>query len=60
MDCDSDSKPNEYIVLCRTCSHCIGLDSDPHSLFLYRTESEFESESVSKSVTSNVNKNAFQ
>ena len=34
---DSDSKPNGYIVLCRTCSHCTDLDSDPFFLFLYRT-----------------------
>ena len=26
---DSDSKPDGYIVLCRTCSHCTGSDSDP-------------------------------
>ena len=33
---DSDSKPDGYIVLCRTCSHCIDLDSDTCSLFLHR------------------------
>ena len=27
-DSDSDSKPDNYIVLCRTCSHCT--DSDPY------------------------------
>ena len=27
---DSDSKPDGYIVLCRTCSHCTDLDSDPY------------------------------
>ena len=36
-DSDSDSKPNGYIVLCRTCSGCIDSDSDRYSLFLYRT-----------------------
>ena len=36
FDSDSDSKP-DYIVLCRTCSHCIDVDWDPSSLFLYRT-----------------------
>ena len=30
-DSDSDSKPDDYIVLC---SHCTGSDSDPYSLFL--------------------------
>ena len=34
---DSDSKPNGYIILCRTCSHCTDFDSDPYLLFLYRT-----------------------
>ena len=36
-DSDSDSKPNGYIVLCKMCSHCTDLDSDPYSLFLFRT-----------------------
>ena len=36
-DPDSDSKPDGYIVLCRTCSHCTDSDMDPYSLFLYRT-----------------------
>ena len=35
-DSDLDSKPNGYIVLCRTCSHCTDSDSDPYSLFLHR------------------------
>ena len=37
MDSDSDSKPNGYIVLRRTCSHCTDSDSDPYYLFLCRT-----------------------
>ena len=37
MGSDSDSKPNGYIVLYRTCSHCTDLDPDPYSLFLYKT-----------------------
>ena len=37
MDSDSDSKHNGYIALCRTCSHCIDLESDPYYLFLCRT-----------------------
>ena len=36
-DSNWDSQPNANIVLCRTCSHCIDLDSHPYSLFLYRT-----------------------
>ena len=36
-DSDSNSKPVAYIVLCRICSHCTDLDSDPYSLFQYRT-----------------------
>ena len=36
-DSDSYSKPDGYIVLCRTCSHCTDVDSDPHSLYLCRT-----------------------
>ena len=36
-DSDSDSKSDGYIALCRTCSHCTDLDSDPYSLLLYRT-----------------------
>ena len=36
-DLDLESKPNAYIVLCRTCSHCTDLNSDTYSLFLYRT-----------------------
>ena len=34
-DSDSDSKPDGYIILYRDCSNC--MDSDPYSLFLYRT-----------------------
>ena len=34
-DSDSDFKPDDYIVLCRTCSHCTDSDSDPYSLFLH-------------------------
>ena len=37
MDSDSDSKPKGYIVLCRTYSHFTDSNSDPYSLFLYRT-----------------------
>ena len=38
---DSDSKPDDYIVLCRTCSHCIDSDLNPypdsdHHLLLYQ------------------------
>ena len=36
-DMDSDSKPNGYVVLSRTCSHCTDSDLDPYSLFLCRT-----------------------
>ena len=36
-DSNSDSKLDGYIVLCRTCSHCTDSDSDPYSLFVYRT-----------------------
>ena len=32
----SDSKPNGYFLLYRTCSQCTDSDSDPYSLFLYR------------------------
>ena len=35
MDSDSDSKPDDSLVLCRTCTYYT--DSDPYSLFLYRT-----------------------
>ena len=34
---DSDSKPDGYIVLCRTYPHCTDFDSNPYSLFLCRT-----------------------
>ena len=37
MDSGQDSKPDGYIVICRTCSHCTHSDSDPYSLFLHRT-----------------------
>ena len=37
MDSDSDSKPNGYIVLCKTCSHCTDSDLGPYSPFLCRT-----------------------
>ena len=37
MDSDSDSKPDSYIVLCRTCLHCTDSDSNPYCLFLHRT-----------------------
>ena len=50
MDLDSNSKPCGYIVLCRTCSHCTDLDSDPYSLFL-NPSPEF----LPKSVSGNVN-----
>ena len=30
----TDSKPNGYIVLCRTCSHCTDSDLDPYSLYI--------------------------
>ena len=30
-------RPDGYIVVCRTCSHCTDVDSDPYSLFLCRT-----------------------
>ena len=33
-DSDSDSKPKQYIVACRTCSHCADKDSDPYSLLV--------------------------
>ena len=36
-DSDSDSKPDGYIVLCRTCSQCTDSDLDPNSLFPCRT-----------------------
>ena len=36
-DWHSDPTLDGYIVLCRTCSHCTDSDSDPFSLFLYRT-----------------------
>ena len=53
---DLDSKPDVYIVLCRTCLHCTDSDSDPCSLSLYRgIGQELESESVSQSVSDNVN-----
>ena len=35
---DSDSKPDGYIKLRRTCSHCTDSGTDPYSLFLHRTE----------------------
>ena len=34
---DSDSKPDGYIVLCRTSLHCTDTDSDPYFLVQYRT-----------------------
>ena len=37
MDSDSDSIPDDSLVLCRTCTYYTDLDSDPYSLFLYRT-----------------------
>ena len=36
-DSDFDSKRNDYIVLCRTFSHCTDSNSDSYSLFLYRS-----------------------
>ena len=36
-DSDSNSKPDGYITLCRTCSHCRKSESDPYSLFLCGT-----------------------
>ena len=36
-DSDSDSEPDGYIALCRTCSHYTDLNSDPRSLFLCGT-----------------------
>ena len=50
-DSDSDSKPDGYIVLCRTFSHCT--DPDHYSYFCLGQESKFES--VSESVSGNVN-----
>ena len=32
-----DSKPDGYIVQCRTCSHCTDSESDPYFLFLCTT-----------------------
>ena len=29
-DSNLDSKPDDYIVLCRICSHCINSDLDPY------------------------------
>ena len=37
IDSDLDSELDGYIVLCRTCSRYTDSDSDPYSLFLYRT-----------------------
>ena len=45
-DSNSVFKPDGYIVLCRTWSHCTDSDSDPCSLFLHRQESESESGNV--------------
>ena len=51
-DSDSDSKPDGYIVLCRTFhTHYTNLDSDLYSYFCIKQESE----SVPESVSSNVN-----
>ena len=36
-DSGLDLKPDGYIVLCRTCSHCTDSDSDLFYLFLCRT-----------------------
>ena len=57
---DSDSKPDSYIVLCRTCSHFTDSESDPYSYFC--TGQEAVSESVPKSVFGNVmsHKNSVQ
>ena len=52
-DPESDSKPNRYIVLCRTCSHCTDLDSYPCPYFC--TGKESESESLPGSMDGNVN-----
>ena len=41
-DTDLDSKPDGYIVLCRTCSHCTDSDSNPTSYFCVGQESESE------------------
>ena len=37
MDFEPDSKPDGYIVLLHTCSHCTDLDFDAYPLFLHRT-----------------------
>ena len=50
---DSDSKPDGYIVLCRTCTHCTDLNLDPTPYFCIEQESE--SESVPESISGNVN-----
>ena len=50
---DSDSKLDGYIVLCRTCSHCT--DSDADNTPYFYVGQEFESESIPRSVSGNVN-----
>ena len=52
-DSDLDSKPDGYIVLCRTCSHCTDSDSDLYFYFCIGQESR--SKSVFDSVSDNVN-----
>ena len=61
-DSDSDSEHDGYIVLCRTCSHCMDSDSDPYldwdlQLLLYPFLGQiFVSRLGSESVSGNVNK----
>ena len=52
-DSDSDSKPNCYVVLFRTCWHCT--DSAQSLLPISSTVQESESESILESVSSCLN-----
>ena len=48
-DLHLDSKPNGYIILGRTCSHCTYSDLDPTPYFYIGQESESKPDSVSES-----------